>query len=85
MYSARVKAVEGSVLLELPAEVLAELSLQEGEPVSVRVEHGTLTLSPRLRNVPTLEEMLAECDFSIPPSAEEVEWEQAPPVGREII
>ena len=32
----------------------------------------------------TLEELLARCDLSIPRSAEETVWLEAPPVGREL-
>lgn len=32
----------------------------------------------------TLDELLARCDRSIPMSAEETAWLEAPPVGREL-
>lgn len=33
----------------------------------------------------TLDELLAECDYSQPRTPEEQEWLDAPPVGRELL
>jgi len=44
--------------------------------------------TPKKRTKPkphyTLEELLARCDLSLPRSAEETAWLEAPPVGREL-
>jgi antitoxin ChpS len=62
---------------ELPS-FLDQPYLQAGATVGLAVNS-----SPRQRY--TLAELLAACDFSQPPSPEELEWLDAPAVGYELI
>ncbi len=85
MYSALLKNVNGAVVVELPFELLQELQVAAGDPVQLRVDSSSLALSRLQTPRYTLDELLSQCDFSIPPSVEEREWLDAPAVGREVI
>lgn len=62
-------------MVELPAELERELQLMEGS--KVEMEAGEEKLSVR-RSRYTLEELLAQCDYSQPIEDEEREWIDAP-------
>jgi len=53
--------------------------------VSVEVADGRLVVDPQPKPRYTLEELLALSDFSQPPTKEDREWLDAPPVGGELI
>jgi antitoxin ChpS len=72
-------------MFAVPSEILKMLHLQAGDSVTVMVEDGRLVVEPRQRPRYTLAELLAESDYSQPPSAEEREWLDAGAVGRELL
>jgi antitoxin ChpS len=74
-------------MLAVPPAILDQLHLRAGATVGLAVEGGRLVLSPQVRPKYTLEELLAQCDYSAPleRTEEELEWLNAPPVGRELI
>ncbi|WP_075292565.1 AbrB/MazE/SpoVT family DNA-binding domain-containing protein [Pararhizobium arenae] len=80
-----LRNVGGSVMMTVPKPVLDELGLSANTKLEVTVEDGKLVAVPRSRPKYTLEELLAQCDLSVPMSDEEREWMDSPPVGREII
>ena len=80
-----LRNVGGSVMMTVPKPVLDELGLSANTKLEVSVEDGKLVAVPRARPKYTLEELLAQCDLSVPMSDEEREWMDSPPVGREII
>jgi len=51
----------------------------------VTVEGESFVLRPRRKPKYTLQELLDQCDFSIPMDQEERDWLDAPRVGRELI
>lgn len=69
-----------SLALRIPKKLADELGLSEGKPVDVRVENGTLAVSPARRKY-ILEEMLA--GMTEENLHGETEW--GPAVGRERI
>ena len=84
-----VKKAGGSLMVTVPAPLRDALRLSEGQELTVTVEGGRLVYEAkarrRRRSKYTLEELLAQCDFSQPYSEEELAWLNAPPVGREVL
>ena len=85
MHTTNLRKVGGSVMLALPPVLLNLLQLKVGAQVSVDVEGGRLIVQPKQRPRYTLAELLAASDYSQPQTAEDREWIDAPPVGRELI
>jgi len=85
MHTTNLRKVGGSVMLAVPPAILDQLQLKAGATVGLAVEGGRLILEAQKRPKYTVEELLAESDYSYPMSAEDREWVDAPPVGRELI
>ena len=87
MHTTNLRKVGGSVMLAVPPAILDLLHLQAGATVGVAVADGRLVVDPKPRPRYTLAELLAEAETSgtYPLSAEEREWIDAPPVGKELI
>lgn len=88
MHTATLRKVGSSVGLSLPAPLVKLLSLKLGEQVEVMARDGELVVKryvPAARKRYTLDELLAQCDFSKRLSKAEREWLDAPRVGREEI
>jgi antitoxin ChpS len=85
MHTTNLRKVGGSVMLVVPPVLLNVLELKAGATVSVDIENGRLVVEPRPRPRYTLEELLAESDYSQPLTAEEREWIDAPAVGGELL
>ena len=74
--------------MSLPAPLVKLLSLKLGEQVEVLARDGELVVKPyvpQTRKRYTLDELLAQCDFSKRLSKQEREWLDAPRMGREEI
>ena len=84
MQTTTLRKVGGSVMMTVPPAILEQLQLVAGSAVGVEMEGNRLIVTPS-RPRYTLEELLAQCDPSIPISDEEREWLDAPIVGRELI
>jgi antitoxin ChpS len=85
MHTTNLRKVGGSVMLVVPPVLLNVLDLKAGATVSVDVENGRLVVEAKPRPRYTLEELLAESDYSKPLTAEEREWIDAPAAGGELI
>jgi antitoxin ChpS len=85
MYTTNLRKVGGSVMLAVPPVLLDQLQLKVGATVALAVDGERLVVQTRPRPRYTLEELLAKCDYSQPMTAEEREWIDAPPVGRELL
>jgi len=85
MHTANLRQVGGSVMLTVPPAFLNLLHLQPGETVGIDVADGRLIVEPRPRY--TLAGLLAEAEAAgaYPLPANEREWMDAPPVGKELI
>lgn len=88
-----LKKAGGSLVMTVPAPVRHALHLAEGTEMTVTVEGHKLVLEPVVQGAPTrrlrrpaytLDDLLAQSDFSGPRSEEEQTWIDAEPVGREI-
>ena len=83
MHRTTLRKVGGSVMMAVPPALLEQLQFSAGSVVGVELDGGRLIVKatrPRY----TLEELLAQCDHSIPMSDEEREWLDAPAVGNEL-
>ena len=85
MYTTNLRKVGGSVMLAVPPAILDQLQLKAGATVGLAVEGDQIILKPQNRPKYTLEELLAKSDYSAPMPAEDREWVDSPPVGRELI
>ncbi|MBU2857678.1 antitoxin [Acidithiobacillus ferrooxidans] len=83
MHTTNLRKVGGSVMLAVPPAFLDQLHLQAGGTVGLAVDHGCLVVNPCPQTRYTLAELLAASDYSQPQPAEEREWVEVPPVGRE--
>ncbi len=84
MQTTILRKVGGSVMMTVPPSILEEWSLAAGATVGMDVEAGRLIVQPRKPKY-TLEELLAQCEGDQEITAEEREWLDSPPVGRELI
>jgi antitoxin ChpS len=86
MSTTHLRKVGGSTMLVIPPALLTQLHLQAGALVSLIIDQGRLIINPKRRRPRyTLDELLDASDYSQPLPAEEREWVDAPPVGRELI
>jgi antitoxin ChpS len=83
MSTATLRTVGGSVVIAIPKRLLELVQLQAGSKVEIDVQHGHLIVIPQKKKRYTLSELLAQCDSSLPLTAEEQEWLDAPSVGFE--
>lgn len=80
----KVKKWGNSASVRIPASIMAAASLQIDQTVDIREDDGRIVIEPVRKPVYTLEELLADMDYSEPISAEEREWLDAPAVGKEV-
>ena len=71
-------------MMTIPKPVHEGLGLAANTKVALSVEHGRLIVEPRPKPKYTLAELMAQCDLTAPESAEEREWQDTAPVGREV-
>ena len=85
MHTTNLRKVGGSVMLAVPPAILDQLQLKAGATVGLAVEGDRLILEAQPKPHYTLDELLAASDYSQPMSAEDREWVNALPVGRELL
>jgi antitoxin ChpS len=85
MYTAKLRAVGGSVMFAIPKPMLDGLDLHANQQVGVSISEGRMIVEPKVRRRYTLAELMAQCDLDRPMTDEDREWLDAPPVGREGI
>ncbi len=71
-------------MMAVPPALLEQLHISAGSTVGVELD-GERLIVKSTRPRYTLEELLAQCDPSIPMTDEEREWLDAPAVENEII
>jgi antitoxin ChpS len=72
-------------MVAVPPAMLDQLHLKAGAIVGLAIDGDRLILQPKTRPRYTLDELLAQSDYSQPIPPEDREWIDAPPVGRELI
>jgi antitoxin ChpS len=85
MHTTNLRKVGGSIMLAVPPAILDILHLHAGATVGLAVDHGRLVVEPTLRPHYSLDELLAQCDASAEVSAEDLDWLDSKPVGRELL
>jgi antitoxin ChpS len=85
MHTTNLRKVGGSIMLAVPPAILDLLHLHAGATVGLAVDHGRLVVEPTLRPHYSLDELLAQCDASAEVSAEDLDWLDSKPVGRELL
>ena len=79
-----LRRVGGSIMMSVPRAILDQLHLDAGSQVEIEVDHGRLIVEPA-KPTYSLEELLAQCDTTAELSADEREWLDSDPVGRELL
>jgi antitoxin ChpS len=72
-------------MFAIPKPMLEGLGLQANQRVGISISEGRLIVEPKVRPRYTMAELLAQCDFNQPMMAEDREWLDAAPVGREVV
>lgn len=85
MYKATLRQVGDTLMLEVPPALLEQLQLAPGAEVDLALEEGRLIVEPHLRKHYTLNQLMAQCDPSAVMTAEDKDWFNAGPVGRELL
>jgi antitoxin ChpS len=85
MQRIHLRKVGGSVMLAVPPAILELLGLGAGATVAVRVDDGRLIVEPSPRRRYSLDDLIAQCDGSAPPDAEDRAWLDDEPVGSELL
>ena len=85
MHTTNLRKVGGSVMLAVPPAILEQLDLKAGSSVALAVDGERLILQPKPRPRYTLDQLLAKSSYSEELTAEDREWVDAPPVGRELL
>ena len=90
MPSVKLRKVGGSISAAIPPHILETLSLGVGSELMIEVENGRVVLSPALpKGRIGMAARLAMCDLSQPHTKAEQDeldaWQNAKPVGREVI
>ena len=83
-YTTNLRKVGGSVMLAVPPIYLEMLHLEPGLAVDISVREGRLMVDPKPRPRYTLDQLLANSDYSQKQTPQEREWIDAPSVGREL-
>jgi antitoxin ChpS len=89
MHMTNLRKVGGSVMLAVPPAILDLLKLQAGATVGLSVDGGEMILKPQPKQRLLLETLLAEQDAANElihqDDAELRAWQNARPVGRELL
>jgi antitoxin ChpS len=85
MTTVTLRTLGGSVVLAVPKQILGMMRLGAGSQVDVGVVGGKLVVAPQEKPRYTLAELLSQCDFSQPMTADEQEWLDSSNIGREEI
>ena len=84
MHITNLRKVGGSIMLAVPPALLDLLNLKAGAAVGLAVDGGRLVIEASPKPRYTLAELLSASDYTEPPTPEDREWLDAPPVGKEI-
>ena len=85
MHTTNLRKVGGSIMLAVPPALLDLLRLGVGAKVDIAVENGRLIVQPQKRPTYSLDDLLAQCEETDTPSAEDRAWIDAKPVGNELL
>lgn len=84
MATTSLRKVGGSVMMSVPRAFLDQMDLSVGSTVDIGLKPGRMVVKPAKPKY-SLEELLAQCDFSQEISHEELEWMDSSAIGQEVI
>jgi antitoxin ChpS len=84
MYTTALRKVGGSIMLAVPPAILDLLRLRAGTEVGLAVEGDHLVVQPQKKPRYTLDELLAQCDPTVPMADEDRAWLDVQPMGNEL-
>jgi antitoxin ChpS len=84
MLTATLRTVGGSIMLAVPPAIAASLGLSSGRTVTIEINGREMVIKPARPRF-SEKDLLAKCDPTIPFTAEDREWIDAPAVGLEIM
>ena len=85
MHTVNLRKVGGSTMLAIPPVLLNLLNLKDKDVVEIDVEDDQIIIRPGKRSNYTLDELLAQCDEDYIVTDEDREWDEANPVGNELL
>ena len=85
MHTVNLRKVGGSIMLAIPPVLLNLLNLKDKDIVRIDVEDDQIIIRPGNRPNYTLDELLAQCDEDYIVTDEDREWDEANPVGNELL
>ncbi len=85
MHTTSLRKVGGSVMLAVPPAILDLLHLEVGSTVGLAIDGERLVIDPKVKPRYSLADLLQASDYTIPVSAEESEWIEAPATGGELL
>ena len=86
MINVTLRKLGGSIVIAVPMQILSMLHIGAGSQVNVNVVDGRLVIEPRVKPHFTLAELLAQCsEENMALTAEDREWLDTPPVGKEMV
>ncbi|MBQ9619304.1 MAG: antitoxin [Neisseriaceae bacterium] len=80
-----LRKVGGSIMLAVPQVILKQMNLSADANVDLALKNGKLIIEPIKRPKYTLDELLAQSDYSGCLNDEERQWLDAPTVGKELL
>ena len=80
-----LRKVGGSIMLAVPQVILKQMNLTADANVDLSLKNGKLIIEPIKRPKYTLDELLAQSDYSGSLNDEERQWLDAPTVGKELL
>ncbi len=86
MATATLRTLGGSVVMTIPKTILEQAHLRSGTQVEIAYQDGRLVVEPRAKPKYTLAELLARSSAdNLAPTAEDAEWMNDGPVGKEAL
>lgn len=84
MVTGNLRKVGGSVMVAIPRQILELVNLDTDAAVTIDVKDEQIILKPA-RPAYTLQELLAQCDGSVPMSDDETMWLNDAAQGEEML
>ncbi|MCZ7449996.1 AbrB/MazE/SpoVT family DNA-binding domain-containing protein [Agrobacterium rhizogenes] len=83
----RIRRQGGAAVMTIPPALLKMLGLEIGEQLTLEVDNGALVASPVRQEKKhfTLAELLEGADEVAALNASAREWDEAPPIGKEVL
>jgi antitoxin ChpS len=85
MLNTKLRGLGGSVILTIPKPMLELMHLHAGSQVTIEIQDHKLIIESQKKPHYTLAELISQCDLSKSITAEEEQWLNNPPKGKEEI